>query len=124
MIANKSVIQIIVAIFFIVGSSAYISMQCWPAQIGCHQPSVVGWSNYLNLVFTVSLGPFAPLYLLAVFAPSVSYNIWSIVCYIIVLLISFAPWYIYYRRKGYLSIAFASILWVFFGFLFGIAAFI
>ena len=118
-------IELLVAAGLIVTSAAAISMQCWPAQIGCHQPSVVGWLNFLNLVLTISLGPIAPFYIVAVFETEkiLEWQKSRVIFITICNIIAVSPWLIYARNRSYVALSVASLVWVFFGFLFGIAVF-
>jgi hypothetical protein len=118
-------VELLIAVVFIFTAAAVISMQCWPAQIGCHQPSVVGWLNFLNLVLTISLGPLAPIYMVAVFEPNrfLEWTRSSVIFVTSCNLIASVPWLIYAWRRSYVALSVASVVWVFFGFMFGVAAF-
>ena len=119
---SRSYIWLVSSLIVITSFSAWASLQCWPAQIGCHQPRVVGWPNFLNLFLTLELGPLAPWYMMLVGlgpqAPLVPLNTWLFLIASTVL--GLLPWVIHVRTKGRTSLVIGTALWTFFGWMFGI----
>jgi len=113
------------SVIVITSFSVWASLQCWPAQIGCHQPSAVGWRDFLSLFLALELGPLAPWYMMAVHTPaqseSVALNDWIFVlaCTAAALL----PWMVYVRTKRPAWLVVGTALWVFFGWMFAIGSF-
>ena len=79
----------------------------------------------MNLVFSISLGPLSPIYMVAIFDPEkfLEWERGSVIFIAICNVIALAPWLIYARKRSYVALSVASVFWVFFGFLFSVAAF-
>lgn len=117
-------IKLLAAFIVVTLYSFFMAYQCWPAQIGCQNPSSAGWQSYINVVISIQAGPFAPFYIVATSRPDefikfISGSWFVYICVFIAML----PWAFFYKYKSNWSIITGTILWLFFGYLFAIGVF-